>query len=254
MELETNNKLASLYESLRSKMLPCEIAKKLFAPLLMKVGDKWETDQNKILIVGQEPLGWEAKKEGIKEGIYDYSDFLERPDSVKKLMDYYYEEFCFAKSSKNKSSPFWQAFRRIAGKGIQDLTANSNVIWTNLVKSSYDVTQDDAKLKIKPVFKMSEKLRNEILAIFKGLLAEEIKILKPTKIIFFTGPYYDKILKGEFPKAEFYPYKTWKVRELANVSIEESIRAIRTYHPGYIRRSKQRWQTIIEDEICNDFI
>jgi hypothetical protein len=72
------------------------------------------------------------------------------------------------------------------------------------------------------------------------MLPEQIRILKPDAIVFFTGLYYDNALETTFPGAEWIRCGDWKLPLLLRVKHDELPKATyRTYPPGYLRRSKR---------------
>ena len=161
------------------------------------------------------------------------------PKSIVKLQDAY-DDFCFSETSKkHKNSPFWRAYREIRKafdscvEGIE-----TNVLWTNLYRCSNDGKSWYGK--------KDASARESVEKALQGILWEEIKILEPTDIIFFTGPRYDRYLKQSLNgNVEFAPIDDrYSTRQLAKFCINElSIPGFRTYHPNYLQRSKN-WQVI----------
>ncbi len=80
-----------------------------------------------------------------------------------------------------------------------------------------------------------------------GLLAGEIRLLKPQIVIFFTGPHYDDELIDAFPDATLLSLLPRRdAREAALVhSAALPACSIRTYHPTYLQRSR-RWMLLEE--------
>ena len=69
------------------------------------------------------------------------------------------------------------------------------------------------------------------------IVREEVRLLNPDYVIFFTGPYYDKFIYRIFHDASFEPVNERNERQLARVkSIHLPIKTIRTYHPNYLWR------------------
>jgi hypothetical protein len=87
-----------------------------------------------------------------------------------------------------------------------------------------------------------------ILSLQRGLLTAEIRVLKPTAVIFFTGPDYDVALRDEFPELSMRPLFDRTEREFARLSHPElPSETFRTYHPNFLRRRK-KWEWL--DDIC----
>jgi hypothetical protein len=109
-------------------------------------------------------------------------------------------------------------------------------MWTNLFK----VDVDGSVIKncsIRDIRKL-RKAQN-------GLLAEEIRLLKPKTVVFFTGRSYDCDLFESLPEATLASlWSDTPTTEVARVkSLDLPFRSYRTYHPTYLQRSR-RWSTI----------
>jgi hypothetical protein len=79
-------------------------------------------------------------------------------------------------------------------------------------------------------------------------LTEEIRILQPTAVVFFSGPNYDEALRDEFPGLQFAGVDERRyARRFAKV-IHNSLpdRSFRSYHPGYLVRNEERWSWVEE--------
>jgi hypothetical protein len=89
----------------------------------------------------------------------------------------------------------------------------------------------------------------------RGALSEEIRTLKPTAVVFFSGPDYDihcHELQDEFPGLTFEEVEGRTIREFARLKHEHlPSYTVRTYHPGYsIRDKRRKWLWI--EEIANE--
>jgi hypothetical protein len=150
-------------------------------PLLIKVSEKWEDSEVKIMIIGQETYTWcgECGNEGIfsaniKESLNIYNRFF--------LNNYGY------------TSPFWNEFRRLS----KSIKTNKKVdfSWNNVIKIGRIGAGNIPNI-------------NDIIYKDFNILIEEIKITKPNIVIFFTGPSYNNHIKrfiGSFnviPKENF---------------------------------------------------
>jgi len=109
------------------------LATECSAPLLLDVNPSWETSQVRLLVVGQETMGW-----GIDDGDYNwqgptvssYKEFFESGRGIEAMM-YLYQKFNFAASQpENRRSPFWRAF--------QELSSPPEIepLWSNLFRCS----------------------------------------------------------------------------------------------------------------------
>ena len=77
-----------------------------------------------------------------------------------------------------------------------------------------------------------------------GLLSQEIAITNPDAVVFFTGPHYDARLRSSFPSVEYQAVSPTLAR-LKHYGLPVS--AFKTYHPNYLRRSRQ-W-SVLEDVV-----
>lgn len=214
-------------------------------PLLLSVSDNYSKAKVRIVVYGQETLGgwcWSGdelcqykypNREWPFVELNTFDDFLGADSTVDALV-YGYKLFEFAKYQPlNYRSPFWTAFRQ-----VQNIP-NSGVTWSNLVRADYE----GGSVRLAP-----EETRNSFLIAQAVLLREELKILAPHACIFFTGPTYDPILEGIFPDVNFQQIGNEPVRKLAQLAHPLlPLNSYRTYHPGYLRRSRQ-WRLV--DEVC----
>ena len=113
----------------------------------------------------------------------------------------------------------------------------SSFIWNNIIKAG-------KQGKGRP--------HNEILEIerkYFNVIKKEIEIINPNIIIFFTGPYYDDVLKKVFPEIKISKIDNFPERRLAKISVSSNCIAYRTYHPNFLWRNNiDRYiNTIIAD-------
>jgi len=224
------------------------ISADLSAPLLLKVPEKWISAKPRVLIIGQETLDWNFVKgdyprhESIFNDIADWKEFKEKPDSVPALVDGY-GFFNFAETHPvNHRAPFFSAYRRIREALGDDLDIfDTSVLWTNLIRMAYD---GGSILHISDI-----QIRDRLFDISGEVLRCEIRALNPDAIIFFTGPRYDDALRRAFQDVKFKAIAKYDWRKFS--SVQSSMLpeySWRTYHPTYLRRSKQG---VVLDELCN---
>jgi hypothetical protein len=224
--------LRARYERFRLEAeVPLLLAPRLSSPLLVAVSDSWLASQFRILIVGQEVLGWNFAAGRYYDWpfspIKNFHEFKTNQDAVEALIQGY-KAFDYSKyQPENARGPFWVAYRTL--RDTLEGNIDASILWTNLFRMSVDV---------------GSVIRNassdEILILQKvqvGLLTDEISILKPKVIVFFTGPYYDNALAQEFPNIGYSPLKSRTTRVAAILSHPKlPLCSIRTYHPGFLRR------------------
>lgn len=229
--------LSSAYQAyhLAAAKLPKSLRSRASAPLLISPHRKWSKCPTKLLIVGQETNGWGSNptsKDALRLETLDA--FVSSSNGVATMVSAY-KAFDFARTYRHRNSAFWRAFRYLEG----DVTESPcSAMWTNLFK--VDVSGSVVK---------NCKIRHRRLlrAAQAGLLAEEIRLLKPQIVIFFTGPHYDDELLDAFPDATLSPLLPGHdAREAALVHSKVlPVCSIRTYHPTYLQRSR-RWGLLEE--------
>lgn len=81
--------------------------------------------------------------------------------------------------------------------------------------------------------------------------AEEIQLLRPQVVVFFTGPDYDKWLDRTIPDVQYRRVNNrWNTRQLAQLeSPKLPALTFRTYHPNYLNRDSKR-RSGIRNAIC----
>lgn len=82
-----------------------------------------------------------------------------------------------------------------------------------------------------------------------SVIKDELKILKPTIVLFLTGPNYDSVIADNFGELTYSKLPTdYSEREIAKVNLTGVPFAFRTYHPNYLWRNdiNSYFQTIID--------
>ncbi|MFI8644637.1 MULTISPECIES: hypothetical protein [Pseudomonas] len=236
--------LNALYEKFKSDaVLPADLAERASPPLLLSVSDAWVNAEKRVLIVGQETLGWEWYPGDyypeLKASIENFSDFQKTHNGVEALTAGY-RDFEFArKQPENYNSPFWRAYRSVrSALGEEVEGPETAVLWTNLFKMSVDNGS------------VYENASAEEAALLReagsALLLAEIEALAPTSIIFFTGPNYNAHLYAIFPGVELMGFEQYEMEKTSMLSHPTlPVLSFRTYHPAYLSRSGQ-WGIIAE--------
>ena len=243
------NSLNSLYEKFKNEVsLPAELAERASPPLLLSVSDKWVNAEKRVLVVGQETLGWDFHPgdyfPDLKDPIMTFADFQVTPNSVAALTAGY-RDFEFARHQPgNYNSPFWRAYRSVRSSLGEDVDgAETAVLWTNLFRMSLDNGS------------VYENGSSEEAALIReagsALLRAEIQVLAPTSVIFFTGPNYNEHLYAQFPGVEPFNLESYEPEKTSMLKHPLlPIRTFRTYHPAYLARSGQ-WGIISEINAWN---
>lgn len=158
------------------------------------------------MIVGQQPFGWS----GGPNTSWDNDE-----SEVDALLNLYRK---FDLGGHYRATPFWSFSHKIAA---QINESEKSFLWSNLLKVDKDGQ------RVEPV--EEDQLKSI------GLLAEEIEIIHPDVILFFTGPDYDSVLCKHLAVT---------LDERGNRLMSEvkgfqfGTLALRTYHPMYLRLAK----------------
>lgn len=243
--MEMKKQLAGLYEDYKKKWEKAatetspDFLERLSSPLLLSARDAWPNSKKRLLMVGQETLGW-----GFQEGEYypwdgspiiSFLDFLNVSNAVQLLQNGY-EHFDFSKHQpENYRSPFWQTYRTLREKLENDM--EWSILWSNLFRFSVDGGS--------VIGSCTEDELSTVSNLNRGILNDEIATLKPSCVIFFTGPNYDFELERCFQGIEYSQFKAHPVREVALLKHPAlPTKSYRTYHPRYLFMRK--WD-IFED-------
>lgn len=244
--LKPREQLRALYEQHKTSIqglqdLP---SGKIEPLILMDVPQGWASAGQRVLIVGQETLGWDFQPGDYYDWPYApitrLEEFLAQPASVEAMM-HGYRAFEFARYQPgNFNSPFWRAHRRVRqATGEEETGFDTQVLYTNLFKTAVDeksIVKNGTWEEADSVWRISA-----------GLLTREIEILKPDTVIFFTGPDYDRYLELEFAGLEWEAVGEHQQRRFSKLTHAAlPAKTWRTYHPGYLSRG--HWHLL--EEIC----
>lgn len=248
-EVGMQEELDSTYRRFKAAVqLPDTLLSRLSPPLLLYVPRRWMESGQRILIVGQETLGWDFEAGDYYPWPYppirNFQDFLDIDKSVEAMI-HGYRQFEFAlHQPQNYGSPFWRAYRQIrVSVGDNADGFETSVLWTNLFRTSLDggsVVGNGSPTEI-------ELIRSS----GADLLKAEIKILQPTSVIFFTGPNYNKHLYAQFPGYRLIDFCEHDVDRTSGFEHPALPSSWRTYHPGYLARG--HWSIVdqIVSAVCN---
>lgn len=224
--MEINEKLKELYnikmELLKTPLLEynknSNNIEKATNPLLIQVNENWKLADFKIMIVGQETNGW----------CHECGNSQEFNPNINKSIEVYNN---FYLKGNGYRSPFWNEFNRIR----KNINPNKKVAfsWNNLIKIGKVGVGNSHKI-------------NQIKETYFNVLLEEIEILKPNCIIFFTGPNYNNFIEKYIGKNKTTPIVEFNSNELSIVEFENlnSLFCLKTYHPNYLYRSGLRLKVI----------
>lgn len=179
-------------------------------PLFISVPPDYVRTEVRLMIVGQQTHGWPRVTVGLKKLLQTYQDFnLGR---------------------KYTKSAFWQASHKVY-KSLNPNGPERAFLWSNLLKVDIEKNRPSSKI---------EEAICEL-----RLLPEEIRILKPNVVIFFTGPDYEDRLKKTFPNVEYRKLSPF-LSQLTHSNLP--MQSFQTYHPGHLWRKGK--QEILDDIVA----
>jgi hypothetical protein len=222
MESKINQKLKELYKSKigGAVALKEKFGDKLDGPHMLYCWEQEYTAESnvKILFIGQENYGWYYNDGIYNEGICDNVEY-----GMCKYKD-------FALGAEYLKTPYWRYVHEI--NAHLNPGKNKNFLTTNVSKFCAGGGPLDWETH-KECVKHFDCLR------------EEIKILNPDVIIFFSGPQYDDKIREQFNKDELKfetVFEDIGVQELARIKGDYLPKhTYRIYHPNYLQRSKKRY-------------
>lgn len=203
------NELRALYEK---HWMAIDICIKkypgLSGPILMNIPESYFNSKKKLMIIGQQTFGW------------DIGD-------IDKLLKCYFD-FNFAEN--HVQSPFWNMTKKITEiLGI----SRFSIAWTNLIKCDFNDGSPP------------DQISDEIFKAFP-VLKNEIEILTPEIIVFFTGHSNDGKILQALPGSNFNSVPNYTDNVLSRVvNSVLPINSIRTHHPKYLRMSGNE-ETVLE--------
>lgn len=243
----TNNLLKKLYINRLQQGAPCvlQLLREMRRgetppsyPLLLKINeDEHYKADLKIMIMGQETDSWERQQKR------PFSPIDQSSKIVASTVDDFMDTYRTFLDKWGKNSPFWHYIKdidktlhhKLPGKTIE-------IIWNNIYKIG---NKEKGKNRPTDVIRSFENKHLNV-------IEEEVNILRPDIIIFFTGPNYEKRVEKIFPITLSTPLvPSINERELAKFQLSNGITAYRTYHPAYLHRNNK---AEYRDYICKDII
>lgn len=179
-------------------------------PLLLGIGDENEylNSDFKIMLFGQETNGWGEFRENI---------------NINELQKWNYGKTSIQRG-KGQFANGRVGLMRNFKKYFPDM--KSSLVWNNVVKIG------KSKDKGFPGHNLYQIENSQF-----NVLKEEINILKPNIIIFFSGYRYDQYIFDKFGKLESIQISGFQKHQLCEFKIPNIQCALRTYHPNYLFRN-----------------
>jgi hypothetical protein len=236
--LPMQQKLSALYEShLAHARSHLQIAPKLSCPLLLSVVPGWESAKHRLLVIGQETFGWDLMEQEGNGHTNSIANLQQLIDSgpFRTSVDALTRKYCeFFSGTGWENRPFWNAIG-----GLRTRLGRDAVLWSNVFRFDFEG---------RSTLKASKQELEEVFEIQDGMLRNEIEILKPTAVVFFSGPNYDFALAREFGGIETQQVADFPQRGFARL-VAKGLPpdSYRIYHPAYLWRSKKReWLAHLE--------
>lgn len=211
-----------LWPGLVAKLSGFPKTREVSFPLLVDVdATNYFRTSSRLVVVGQQTGGWVG-----------FSAQVTEADAFERCLQGY-AKFALGRNPGGASflgTPFWTAshelYRRIEPSGPE-----GGFVWTDLLRVDEHYGRP------------SPDVEGAVLGSF-NVFGEEMSILRPAAVVFFTGPDYDEVLRRTLPGVEFsgvsgnHADAILRLKHLALPPL-----SFRTYHPKYLRLSG-RWGLI----------
>jgi hypothetical protein len=195
-------------------------------PLLISLKDEneWINSDIRLMFFGQETNDW-------------YNSFN---GDIDLIISKYLEDYLSGYFQKTYRGAFWNGITRFEDLLKGKYPSHSiSMIWNNIIKIGKSGDKGAPPSYIYEIEKQHFFVINE-----------EIEILKPNLLVFFTGPYYDPEIQLNFGQIEYQAINQFNINQLAQINIPNVPNAFRTYHPGYLwRKGIDKYLSAIIDEL-----
>lgn len=175
-------------------------------PFLISVPTEYESAEFRLAVVGQETHGWGLWGQSIDGNPVE----LVQRDYAREFREY------------------GRGFFLPAARRLQELVSRDvpsvGLVWVNM----FTCSQKRGRLNPDIAAAIAEV----------RVLANEINILKPDAVVFFTGPSYDTALGIIFPNVRPLPDDGSCGKWVRKLEAHDPLpqRSFRTYHPAYLNR------------------
>lgn len=218
---EINQKLLDLYKQkypvlsqvLLEKNKSLTHADKATNPLLIKVDSQYTNSDLKVMFFGQETNYWYGEK--------NKGEFI---GQIEPLLDLY-ESFYLKGKCYSYGGQFWNGVSRFKQLLSNDLNVKVGLVWNNVIKIG--------KCGRGMPFKSIQDTQFE----YFNVIQEEIKILSPDILVFFSGPNYDVQIAKSFGELQKFRIENFAERQICQLILTDTPLAFRTYHPNYLWRN-----------------
>jgi hypothetical protein len=178
-------------------------------PYLISVNPDYENSDLRVMVFGQETNGWHEEGDSVEELQAAYDKWVNQGN-------------CFSYGGQ-----FWNGTNLLLAKLREKFPMKTiGFVANNLVKIG---KSDERGFPPDYIYDIERSHFRTV--------PEEISILKPDIVVFYTGPNYDSILADLYEKLDFSPVTPFPSRHLSGLNINGVPHAYRTYHPNFLYRN-----------------
>jgi len=244
--LDLKAELARLYRAYlgRARDLPPALLARMGCPFLVLPDERgWCYAGQRIAIIGKLPHSWGFDQTsdgwGSQPEIWSMQQALDSLGSVDALMGIYWLHHY---ERPPDSKDFGQAFKRLRAAGGHSVPAEAVI--TNVLRCTNRERPDCLPWQGKDEYRATMDWH-------RGLLTEELEILRPTAAVFFTGPSWDGFLREEFVGCGFEAVEGWDADKFCRLKHPAlPAYAVRAYHPGARGRSRPLAKQMLDQIEC----
>jgi len=191
--------------------------------------DSYENAEIRIMIIGQETNGWGLDTEGF---------FCDEKDMIIDMYKNFYSGYEFEAHRGFFKNHFNNFLKLLKDKYPEKTTS---CFWNNVIKVG---KAHDKNTPPEYILEIEQK--------YFAVLKQEIEIIKPNVILFYTGHAYDKYVLHHFPELLKEDISGFNPSELQSFKIDNVDFAFRTPHPqGLHFQGKERY-SMIYDKIISE--
>lgn len=199
-------------------------------PLLLKHRDceTYENSEIRVMIIGQETNDWGG-------------DFHKEVDGIDEIIEIY-TDFYSGYNFENHKGYFknhFNGFLKMLKSKYPDKT--TSCFWNNVIKVG---RSNDKNAPPEYILELEHK--------YFSVLKDEIEIIKPNVVLFYTGYTYDKYILHHFPELLKEDISGFTSAELQILRIDNVDFTFRTAHPQSLHYQGKERYNMIYDKIISD--
>lgn len=215
-----------------------DLSKNASLPFLINLSaTRFLTAKPKLLVVGQATYGWGWNRKG-SERIFEWS---EGSDSILShaLNEYHPAEML------RGNSPFWTATKELVEQlGLQC----DEFAWSNLCRLDMRQINPGSTSRVKVKYAPAAPLSPELQEKLSTLIVQEMEILKPDLVVFFTG--HELKASALASPVRFDKLSSAALWQPVRFVDGRPCHAVVSYHPAYLQRKKELKRTLNEMIPC----